>query len=60
MRNNVRLNLTACIHSAPVGRSRLCHIFTCAIATVKTSYTRGTLGEIPKPAFKNEDLYKRR
>ena len=34
---------TACICSAPVGRFERHHIFTYAIATVKTSYTRETL-----------------
>jgi hypothetical protein len=39
------LRTTAHICSAPVGRFGLYHIFTSAIATVKTSYMRGTLDE---------------
>jgi len=38
--------LTAHICSAPVGRFGLRHIFTSAIATVKTSYMRRTLYEM--------------
>jgi hypothetical protein len=38
--------ITAHICFAPIGRFGLRHIFTFDIASVKTSYMRGTLGEI--------------